>query len=140
MTPISTRSAPATTATTTRASRDRRGATRGYHLSLAADAEDAAIIEGYAALDPRVEGIPAPPPNACKRPSAPPKRWRRHESSAPDARPLVTHEPKCYTAIRDERPELFVASAAQTPRRSRTACIAMQGVVEPDLGAGEGLG
>jgi len=25
--------------------------------ALAADAEDAAIIEGYAALDPRVEGI-----------------------------------------------------------------------------------
>ncbi len=26
-------------------------------MALAADAEDAAIIEGYAALDPRVEGI-----------------------------------------------------------------------------------
>jgi len=48
--------------------------------ALAADPEDAAIIEGYAALDARVEvppsTPPAPPLSACKQPSA----RRRHES------------------------------------------------------------
>ncbi len=40
---------------------------------------------------------PAPPPRACKPPSARPHRRRHREGRAPDARPLVTHEPKCYT-------------------------------------------
>jgi len=68
--------------------------------ALAADPEDAAIIEGYAALDPRVEGIAVYATSATTKRTQAAKRATQPATTpwgrASGARPPVTHEPDGY--------------------------------------------